>query len=93
MHGFIKQFAGGAFDPEATRILTGAFDDAWEALQASKAPFAEPDYALTARTIIAKHIIATVRAAKSLDRHQLAEGALLHLSRQKLTRTPPRNGV
>jgi hypothetical protein len=53
MHGFLKQLADGIFDPDAVKVLTGAFDDAWASVQASKAPWATDDYALAARTIIA----------------------------------------
>jgi hypothetical protein len=88
MRGFIRQYANGVFEPEAVRILTDAFDDAWAKVQASNAPFADDDYALAGRTIIAKHIISAARAGQ-LDRRRLAEGALLYLSRQKLSRTPP----
>jgi hypothetical protein len=50
----------------------------------SNAPWAQPDYTEAGRTIIAKYIIA---AAK--DDRVLTDGALLHLSRQKLSRTLP----
>jgi hypothetical protein len=42
MHGFIEKF-GVTFAPEAVKILTDAFDDAWARLQASGAPYAAPD--------------------------------------------------
>jgi hypothetical protein len=93
MHGFIKQFADGVFEPDAVKILTGAFDDAWAKVQASNAPWAGDDYALAGRTIVAKHIIASARAgAGNLNQRALAEGALLYLAGQKLHRKPP-NGL
>ena len=88
MHGFIKRFANGVFFPEEVEILTGAFDDAWARLQASRAPFAEKDYALAARQILAKHIIMAAQRGVR-NRRQLADDALLHLARQKLSRKPP----
>jgi hypothetical protein len=71
MHGFIKRFANGVFFPEEVEILTGAFDDAWARLQASRAPFAEKDYALAARQILAKHIIMAAQRGVR-NRRQLA---------------------
>ena len=88
MHGFLKQFADRAFWPEAVKILTDAFDDAWAKVEASSAPWAKEDYALAGRTIIAKHIIAAANAG-NLNRSALAEGALLYLARLKLSRKPP----
>ncbi len=88
MHGFIRQYADGVFEPEAVKILTDAFDDAWARLQASGAPFAGEEYALAARTIIAKRIIALAKEGQ-LDRQLLASVALIHLARQKLSRKPP----
>lgn len=89
MHGFIKQF-GVAFTPEAVSILTEAFDDAWARLQASRAPYGTEDYALAGRTILAKHIIMAARKGE-WNPDKLANDALLHLSRQKVSRVPPGN--
>ena len=86
MQGFIDRLARGVFSPEAISVLTGAFDDAWANVAASDAPWAQPEYAEAGRTIIAKHIIADAKAGQT-DRRALADGALLHLSRQKLSRT------
>jgi len=88
MQGFIRQFADRTFEPEAVKILTDAFDDAWADVEASKAPWATEDYALAGRTIIALHIIKTAKAG-NLNRHTLADGALMYLTKQKLQRTPP----
>jgi hypothetical protein len=90
MRGFTKQYADGAFEPPVISILEDAFEDAWRRLQASKAPYGSEEYAAAARTIIVRHII---RAAKSGERdaRSLADGALLYLSRQKLSRTPPKD--
>jgi len=88
LHGLIKEYADGVFDPEAVRILTQAFDDAWARAQASKAPYVAEEYAHVGRTIIAKHIIRSAKAGE-FDPRRLADNALLYLSRQKLYRTPP----
>jgi hypothetical protein len=87
MHGFVRQF-GVAFEPAAVKILTDAFDDAWARLQASGAPYADPDYALAARTILARYIISTARKGE-WNPKRLADDALLYIARQKLSRVPP----
>ena len=88
MRGFIKQYADGAFNPEVTSILQDAFEDAWRRVQASNAPYGTEEYALAGRTILARHIIANAKAGER-DPRYLADSALLHLSQQKLSRTPP----
>jgi hypothetical protein len=88
VRGFIKQYADGAFNPDVTSILQDAFDDAWRRVQASNAPYGTEKYALAGRTILARHIIANARAGER-DPRYLADSALLHLSQQKLSRTPP----
>jgi hypothetical protein len=87
MQGFIKRFAEGVFCPEEVAILTGAFDDAWAKLEASRAPFSREDYVAAAREILAKQIIRAAQRGER-DRRQLTEDALFHLSRQKLTKRP-----
>jgi hypothetical protein len=88
MHGFIARFAEGIFEPATVNILTAAFDDAWTRLWASNAPFAADDYAEAARTILARQIISLAKAGER-DQRKLADGALEHLARQKVSRTPP----
>jgi hypothetical protein len=88
MHGFVDSFAPSVLRPETIKILTSAFDEAWAEITSSNAPWAQPDYAQAGRTILARHIIAAAKAGET-DRRALMDGALLHLSRQKLTRTPP----
>jgi len=87
MRGFAKQF-GVAFEPESVKILTDAFDDAWARLQVSNALYGTEDYALAGRTILAKHIINAARYGE-WNPKRLADDALVHLSRQKLSRVPP----
>jgi len=87
MHGFLTQF-GMVFAPEQVKVLSDAFDAAWERLQASGAPYGMPEYADAARTHLARHIISAARRG-NLDRRKLANDALVYLSRQKLSRKPP----
>ena len=82
---FIRKSAAGVFDPETVALLVGAFDDAWESLLSSGAPFAQERYQETAREIIAKHIIGLGRLGER-DRRRLTESALLELSRVNLKR-------
>jgi hypothetical protein len=88
VRGFIKQYAEGEFDPAVISILEDAFEDAWRRVQTSKAPYSSDEYAPAGRVIIAKYIIQQARAGE-LDARWLADSALLYLSRQRLSRTPP----
>ena len=60
-------------------------------MQASNAPYGTEEYALAGRAILARHIIANAKAGER-DPRYLADSALLYLSQQKLSRTPP-NGL
>ena len=75
--------AEGVFDADAVSILVGAFDDAWQTLISSGAPFAEDRYRETARVILAKHIIGLARLGER-DPKKLTDGALLELTRANL---------
>ena len=88
MQGLDQRFAGGAFTPEEVKVLIAAFDAAWTKIMASNAPWAEPDYWEAGRTILAKQIIAAAKAGET-NPQALTGDALLHLSRQKLSRAPP----
>jgi hypothetical protein len=41
-----------AFDPEATRIPTTAFDEAWDRFKSSDSPLAQDTYAPSARALL-----------------------------------------
>jgi hypothetical protein len=84
MRKFIKAF-GAVFDPPTVRILIGAFDNAWDSLLKSGAPFAAENYAERAREILAKHIIEAAKDGER-DQHKLSEGALLRLARTNLNK-------
>ena len=84
MKQLLKQFAVEAsFDAETVQILGGAFDDAWKAVQASGAPFADARYTQFVRETLAKHIIEMAKAGER-DRRRLSQDALLKLSRASL---------
>ncbi len=87
VRGFIKEEADGEFDPAVISVLEAAFEDAWRQLQANKPPCPNEEYA---RTIIAGYIIGRARAGER-DPRSLADTALLYLSKQKLSRTPPKD--
>ena len=76
-----------AFQPEEVRVLTAAFDKAWEAVQASAAQLDTKRLAdAAARTIIAKHIIEAARQGER-DQGRLRDGALIAYTQANL-RTP-----
>jgi hypothetical protein len=86
VRGFLKQFAPGLFLPDEISILEDALDDVWQRVENSKAPWASDEYA--GRTILARYIITMAKDGER-DAKWLADSALLYLSQQKLTRTPP----
>jgi len=88
VRGFVKQYAEGTFDPKVLSILEDAFEDAWRRVQASKAPYANEEYASAGRAILATYIISAAKAGEH-DPRWLADSALLYLAQQKLNRTPP----
>jgi hypothetical protein len=88
VHGFLAKF-GVAFTPEAVKILTAAFDNAWFEIKASGAPYGTPEYAEAARTHLAKFIISAAQRGE-WDQKKLCNDALLYLSQRKLSRVPPK---
>ena len=88
MRGFLTHFAPDEFRPDEISILEDAFEVAWRRLENSKAPLASGDYSSAGRTILARYIIATAKGGER-DAKWLADSAILYLSQQKLTRTPP----
>jgi hypothetical protein len=88
VHGFLAKF-GIAFTPEAVKVLTAAFDDAWFQLMASGAPYSAPEYAEAARTHLAKSIIVAAQRGE-WDPKKLCDDALIYLSQQRLSRVPPK---
>jgi hypothetical protein len=76
----------GAFGPEEVRVLVAAFEKAWASVEASRAPFSEPDHRERAREILAKQIIQSAEAGERVA--ALTEAALLQLSKTSLRRQP-----
>ena len=69
----------GFFDPEATNILTAAFDTAWQTLRTSGDVLAADYRAASTRELLAKRIIETARQGER-DPIRLADDALAHLA-------------
>ena len=65
------------------RILVGAFDKAWEAVQASGEVFDSKARVDTARAILAKHIIAAAKDGER-DEGRLRDGALVALAQSNV---------
>jgi len=89
MRGFLAKHLG-VFDPDDIRILVGAFDKAWEAVQASGEVFDSKARVDTARAILAKHIIAAAKDGER-DEGRLRDGALAALAQSNVrsaTRPP-----
>jgi hypothetical protein len=70
------------FDPDAIRVLTTAFEHAWQKLENSGVRF-DPDRQSEARNILAKYIIEQARQGERDDR-RLRDGALLQYARTNL---------
>ena len=88
MRGFLKHFAPDELRPDEISILEDAFEDAWRRIEQSKNPWASADYSTAGRTILARYII-TMAEGGERDTKWLADSAVLYLSQQKLTRSPP----
>jgi hypothetical protein len=75
------------FDPDAIRILTTAFEHAWQRLQNSGVRFDSDHQSEQARNTLAKYIIEQARQGER-DERRLRDGALLQYTRSNL-RNPP----
>ena len=69
----------GFFDPEAAKILTAAFDTAWQILKASGSTHAADHRSARTRELLAKRIIETGRRGER-DPIRLVDDALAHLA-------------
>jgi len=74
------------FEPDEVQIFVAAFDDAWEAVQASGVIYPEAT-AKAARAILAKHIIEAAKQGER-DHARLRDGALAALARSNLRSGP-----
>jgi hypothetical protein len=84
---YLKGYPGAAFDADDVRILSLAFDKAWEAIQVSGARYETDAHAEAARHIIAKHIIEAAKGGER-DQHRLRDGALVALAQANLRVAP-----
>ena len=74
----------GRLEPEAVRIITRAFDEAWRSLQKSGAISPEPGQAEAVRERLAQRIIELARLGER-DRRLLRDNALLYLTQHGLS--------
>ncbi len=89
MNKFLRNAGDGAFDPDAVRILTTAFDEAWRSLQTTGVTFASRGHAEAAREILATRIIEEAKLGE-LNKVRLRDDALAHLAHH--LRNLPRRG-
>jgi len=68
-----------AFDAETVQVLTTAFDQAWEKVEASSGPLADPSAADANRLLLARHIIELGRRGER-NINRLVDGALARLA-------------
>jgi hypothetical protein len=81
MHQLLEIYAhAGVFDVEGVRILTAAFDEAWQTVRDSGAPFASSGAAGATQDLLALRIIATARLGEH-DAGRLRDDALLYVAR------------
>jgi hypothetical protein len=88
VRGFLWHFAPDELRPDEISVLEDALEDAWRRVEQSNVTWASENYSTAGRTILAKHIIAMAKGGER-DAKWLADSAILYLSQQKLTRTPP----
>jgi hypothetical protein len=80
--------SAGFFDPEATKVLTAAFDTAWQMLKTSGNVLAADFRAAATRELLAKRLIETGRDGER-DPLRLVEDALAYLTNSPLRAAPP----
>jgi hypothetical protein len=78
-----KHALAGAFDDDEVSILTRAFDEAWQAVEASGVCFTAESYKNVARELLALRIIEIAELGER-DPNRLREDALLYLARTNL---------
>jgi hypothetical protein len=74
-------FADAAFDTDATRLLSAAFEAAWQVVQSSGA-VADEAYAASIRECLAKRVIEMGRRGER-NHDRLVEEALLYLAKSR----------
>jgi hypothetical protein len=71
----IKTVPDTSFDPETLNLLGGAFEHAWQRVQASGNRLARPGYASVMREVMAKHILNLAQHGER-DEAQLTDSAV-----------------
>jgi len=79
---------GGAFDPEAVRILTDALDEAWRSLQTTGVNFTSRGQAEAARERLARHIMEMAKLGER-DCSRPRDHALHHLAQSNIRQLDP----
>ena len=79
MFGPRSPFADGAFDPESIRVMTAAFEDAWQSLPTAEVRF-ESDQRDAVRDLLARGIIEAAQLGER-DRRRLRDAALARLAK------------
>ena len=75
-----------AFDSDEVKILTDAFDQAWQAVEKSGGCFASNTYKNATRELLALRIIEIAQLGER-DPNRLREDALLYLARTNIKTT------
>jgi hypothetical protein len=68
-----------AFDPESVRVMSDAFEDAWQSLQISGTAVQNVQKQDERRSILARRIIKVAKTGER-DRHRLRDAALAYLA-------------
>jgi hypothetical protein len=76
---FPLQSDASAFDPHSIRILSDAFEDAWQSLQTTGTTFHIDGQADQTREILARCIIEMAKLGER-DQRKLRDAALAHLA-------------
>jgi hypothetical protein len=63
-----------SFDPEATHILTAAFDKAWDTFKSSDSQLAQDTCAPSTRALLAKQIIERAKTGERNIDHLVNDG-------------------
>jgi hypothetical protein len=71
----IKITPDNSFDPETLSLLSGAFENAWQRVQASGNQLARPGYANVMREVMAKHILNLAQHGER-DEAELSDSAV-----------------
>jgi hypothetical protein len=77
---FEKLNADGVFDEEKVRILSVAFESAWQAIEESGANFTSAGLVEATRELLALRIIEVAKASDVRDHVHLRDDALLYLA-------------